>query len=103
MTEFMKPGRSDQDYPDFAAVAGRRALEDAAIPYSAVDQCAVGYCYGESTAGQRAVYALGMSGIPIYNVNNNCATGSSALFMAREFIRGGISECCLALGFEKME
>merc|ERR1719440_1021428 len=103
MTEFMKPGKGEGDYPDFAEEAGKRALADACISYKDVDQVAVGYCYGESTSGQRAVYALGMTGIPIYNVNNNCATGSSALFMARQFVEGGLSECCMALGFEKME
>ena len=58
---------------------------------------------GDSTCGQRALYPLGMTGIPIYNVNNNCATGSTALFMASQFISGGIVDCVLALGFEKME
>lgn len=103
MTKFEKPGRTDVDYPDFAKVAGERALADACIPFTEIDQAAVGFCYGESTSGQRAIYALGMTGIPIYNVNNNCATGSSAMYMARQFVQGGISECCMALGFEKME
>ena len=64
---------------------------------------AVGYCFGDSTAGQRAVYELGLTGVPVYNVNNNCATGSTALFMAKQFVAGGIADCALALGFEKME
>lgn len=81
-----------------ARIAATRALTDATVAYSEVEQVAVGYCYGDSTCGQRAVYQLGMSGIPIYNVNNNCATGSTALYMARQFIQGGISECVLALG-----
>jgi sterol carrier protein 2 len=63
----------------------------------------VGYCYGESTCGERAVYQLGLTGIPIYNVNNNCATGSTALFMAKQFVEGGLVDCAMALGFEKME
>jgi len=103
MTKFEKPGESGKDYPEFAKEAGERALADACIDYKEIDQVAVGYCYGESTSGQRAVYQLGMTGVPIYNVNNNCATGSSALFMARQFVAGGISDCCMALGFEKME
>lgn len=44
-----------------------------------------------------------MTGIPVYNVNNNCATGSTALMMARQFVEGGASDCVLALGFEKMQ
>ena len=103
MTKFEKPGSKDWDYPDMAKLAGSRALEDAGIAYDLVEQAAVGYCYGESTAGQRAVYTLGLTGIPIYNVNNNCATGSTALFMSKQFVEAGIADCVLALGFEKME
>lgn len=105
MTKFMKPGvKNSRDYPDLAKEAGQKALEDAQIPYSAVEQAYVGYVYGESTSGQRAIYhSLGLTGIPIINVNNNCSTGSTALFMARQLIQGGLAGCALALGFEKME
>jgi len=103
MTKFEKPGAKAWDYPDMAREAGTRALEDAGISFDAIDQIAVGYCYGDSTAGQRAVYELGITGVPIYNVNNNCSTGSTALFMAKQFIEGGLADCTLALGFEKME
>ncbi|XP_060087815.1 sterol carrier protein 2 [Heteronotia binoei] len=105
MTKFEKPGsREDFDYPNMAEEAGQKALADAGIPYSAVEQAYVGYVYGDSTCGQRAVYhSLGLTGIPIVNVNNNCATGSTALFMARQLIQGGLANCVLALGFEKME
>ena len=86
-----------------AKEAGEKALADAGVAYDLIEQACVGYCYGDSTCGQRAVYTLGLTGIPIYNVNNNCATGSSALFMAKQFIEGGLADCVLALGFEKME
>jgi acetyl-CoA acyltransferase len=103
MTKFEKPGSRDWDYPDMAHESGTKALEDAGIPYEAVEQAFVGYCYGDSTSGQRGVYGLGLTGIPVVNVNNNCSTGSTALFMARQAIRGGLADCVLALGFEKME
>jgi sterol carrier protein 2 len=103
MTKFEKPGSKDWDYPDMAKEAGSKALADAGIAYDAVEQAAVGYCYGDSTCGQRAVYQLGLTGIPVYNVNNNCATGSTALFMGKQFVEGGLADCVLALGFEKME
>jgi sterol carrier protein 2 len=103
MTKFEKPGaREGWDYPDMALEAGTKALEDSRIPYSEIDQACVGYVYGESTSGQRAVYGLGLTGIPVYNVNNNCSTGSTALFMAKQLIEGGLADCVLALGFEKM-
>ncbi|XP_036034989.1 non-specific lipid-transfer protein [Onychomys torridus] len=105
MTKFMKPGgQNSRDYPDMAKEAGQKALADAQIPYSTVEQACVGYVYGDSTCGQRAIYhSLGLTGIPIINVNNNCSTGSTALFMARQLIQGGVADCVLALGFEKME
>ncbi len=103
MTKFEKPGSKEGDYPDWAKEAGTKALADAGLGFDAVEQVAVGYCYGDSTAGQRAVYEIGITGVPIYNVNNNCSTGSTALFMAKQFVEGGLAECSMALGFEKME
>jgi acetyl-CoA acetyltransferase len=85
-----------------AAAAGRQALADAGVVYDAVQQAYVGYVYGDSTSGQRAVYPLGMSGIPVFNVNNNCSTGSTALYLARQAIASGAADCVLALGFEQM-
>jgi sterol carrier protein 2 len=86
-----------------AREAGTKALADAGLKITDVEQAAVGYCYGDSTCGERAFYELGHTGIPIYNVNNNCSTGSTALFMAKQFVEGGLAECAMALGFEKME
>ncbi len=103
MTKFDKPGTKEGDYPEWAAEAARKALDDAGVDYDKVEQAVAGYCYGESTSGQRAIYALGLTGIPVMNVNNNCSTGSSALYMARQAVRGGLADCALALGFEKME
>ncbi|XP_015975820.2 non-specific lipid-transfer protein isoform X1 [Rousettus aegyptiacus] len=104
MTKLMKPEAEDsREYPDLAKEACERALADAQIPYSKVEQACVGYVYGDSASGQRAIYhSLGLTGIPIVNVNNNCSTGSTALFMAKQLIQGGVADCVLALGFEKM-
>lgn len=103
MTKFEKPGGRDWDYPDMARESGTKALADAGIAYQEVEQAYVGYVYGESTSGQRAVYELGLTGIPVVNVNNNCSTGSTALFLAAQAVRGGAVDCALALGFEKMQ
>jgi acetyl-CoA acetyltransferase len=102
MTKFQKPGASDE-YNVMAAKAARAALEDAKVQYKDVQSAYVGYVFGDSTCGQRSVYELGMTGIPVFNVNNNCSTGSTALMLAKQAIEGGIYECVLALGFEKME
>ena len=104
MTKFEKPGRREGwDYPDMARESGTNALADAGIDYREIEQGFVGFCSGDSTSGQRALYELGMTGIPIVNVNNNCSTGSTALFLAAQAIRGGLADCVLALGFEKMQ
>ncbi len=103
MTKFDKPGTKQGDYPDWAKEAGSKALADAGIPYGDVEEVYAGYCYGDSACGQRAIYSLGLTGIPVINVNNNCSTGSSALYMARRAVKGGLSDVALALGFEKME
>ncbi len=103
MTKFEKPGSKEWDYPDMVLEAGTKALEDAGIDYKEIEQAFVGYCYGDSTAGQRAIYGLGLTGIPVVNVNNNCSTGSSALYMARQAVKGGLCDCAIAVGFEKME
>src|SRR6188508_2622368 len=103
MTKFDKPGTKEGDYPDWAKEAGGKALADAGIPYEDVEQAYAGYVYGDSTAGQRAVYGLGLTGIPVVNVNNNCSTGSTALFLARQAVASGIAGCALAIGFEKMQ
>ncbi|GAA6012058.1 hypothetical protein JCM10207_005113 [Rhodosporidiobolus poonsookiae] len=100
-TAFSKP-RNERDYHELAVEAATKALLDAGLNYDDVEQAFAGYVYGDSTCGQRALYALGMTGIPIVNVNNNCSTGSSALWLARQAIEYGVSECVLALGFEKM-
>ena len=104
MTTFEKPGRREGwDYPVMARESGSNALADAAIGYRSVEAAYVGYVYGESTAGQRAVYELGMTGVPVVNVNNNCSTGSTALFLATQAVRFGQYDSTLALGFEKMQ
>ncbi|GGX12210.1 lipid-transfer protein [Streptomyces chryseus] len=103
MTKFEKPESRDWQYWDMAKEAGARSLADAGTTYDEVQQVVAGYCFQASTAGQRAAYELGLSGVPVYNVNNNCATGSTALMTARQFVEGGLSDCVLALGFEKMK
>ena len=101
MIPFVKPGTSST-YQEMGEQAVRLALEDSGATYDQVQQVYAGYVYGDSTSGQATVYRLGMSGIPVINVNNNCSTGSTALFLARQAIEGGVAECVLALGFEQM-
>jgi acetyl-CoA acetyltransferase len=101
MIPFAKPGASET-YDVMGAVAAKAALADAGVPYDDVQHAYVGYVYGDSTAGQKTLYHVGMSGIPVFNVNNNCSTGSTALFLARQAVESGTVDCALALGFEQM-
>jgi acetyl-CoA acetyltransferase len=102
MVKFGKPGKSDP-YNVMASGAARTALADAGIDYGDVQQAYAGYVFGDSTCGQRALYELGQTGIPIFNVNNNCSTGSSAIMLGAQAIRGGAVDCVLVVGFEQME
>jgi acetyl-CoA acetyltransferase len=101
MIPFRKPG-DHPPYYEMGAKAARLALADAGVGYAEVQQAYVGYVYGDSTSGQRALYDVGLSGVPIINVNNNCSTGSTALYLARQAILAG-ADCVLALGFEQMK
>ena len=102
MIPFTKPGAS-KPYDEMGAEATTLALRDAGLEYGQVQQAVVGYVFGESTSGQAALYRVGLSGIPVFNINNNCSTGSSALFLARQMVASGTVECALALGFEQMQ
>ena len=101
MTKFIKP-RGKVDYTELGFEAGVKALLDAHINYDDVDQGVACYCYGDSTCGQRVFYQFGMTQIPIYNVNNNCSTGSTGLAMARTLCASGAADCVMVVGFEKM-
>jgi len=101
MIPFTKPGQSE-DWDVMAEKAVRLALADAGIGYELIQQAYAGYVYGDSTAGQSALYRVGITGIPIVNVNNNCSTGSTALYLARQMVELGAADCVLAVGFEQM-
>lgn len=122
--QFEKPGRRENfDYPQMVKESVTKALADAKIDYTEIQQACCGYVSGirfsienhfcivnsmfyytgDSTSGQRALYEVGMTGIPVYNVNNNCSTGATALILAKQLIETGNNDCVLAVGFEKMQ
>lgn len=101
MIPFQKPGAS-APYDEMGAAAVGAALADAGVGFADVQQAYAGFVYGDSTSGQRVLYRVGMTGIPIVNVNNNCSTGSTALFLARQAVESGVVDCALAVGFEQM-
>lgn len=101
MVKFVKPG-THEPYEIMASKAIRAALADAGIPYDEIRQAYASYVFGDSACGQAALYRVGMTGIPLFNVNNNCSSGSSALFLARQAVLSGSVDCALAFGFEEM-
>jgi sterol carrier protein 2 len=101
MVPFAKPGKHEP-YEIMAGKAIRNALADAGIDFTEVQQAYASYVYGDSTCGQTALYGVGMSGIPVINVNNNCSSGSTALFLARQAVQSGAVDCALAFGFEEI-
>jgi len=101
MTPFTTP-KAKIPYTEMGPTAARDALKDAGIEYQEIEQAYTGWVYGDSCAGEKVVYKLGLTGIPIFNVNNNCSTGSNALLLARQAVGAGIVECALAVGFEQM-
>lgn len=101
MVKFCKPSASPY-YDDMAAQAAKSALKDAGLAYGEIEQAYVGYAIGDTTSGQQCLYPIGLSGIPIINVNNACASGSTALFLARQAVESGAVDVALAVGFEQM-
>jgi acetyl-CoA acetyltransferase len=101
MTPFTRIG-GPVAYPSLVTTAVGAALADAGIGYERVERAAAGYVFQPSAAGQRALYDVGLTGLPVVNVNNNCATGSTALMLAREWVQSGLADVALAVGFEQM-
>src|SRR5690606_20523674 len=102
MGRFSTP-RKSAPYDQIAEEAIRTALADADLSLTDINQAYAGYVYGDSTSGQNSLYRVGMTGVPVVNVNNNCASGSSALWLARQAVASGAAECVLAFGFEQMQ
>jgi sterol carrier protein 2 len=102
LTQFIKP-RQLRAYPELGFEAGVKAMLDAQITYDDVEMGVACYCFGDTTSGQRVFYQFGMTGIPIYNTNNACATGSTGLHLARTLVRNGAADCVLVIGFEQMQ
>jgi acetyl-CoA acetyltransferase len=102
MIKFVKPGLQ-KPFRVMAADAVRGAIGDAGIDERLIEQAYGSYVYGDSTCAQHALYDVMQTGIPVINVNNNCASGSTAIFLARQAVESGAVDCALAFGFEEMQ
>ncbi|KAJ3290547.1 hypothetical protein HDU79_003162 [Rhizoclosmatium sp. JEL0117] len=101
-TKFLRPLSHSKEYHQLAKEAAAKALEDSRIPYAQVKAAVASYCYGDPSSGQRAMYELGMTGIPIFNCNSYCSSGSSAIMLGKNLVQSGNHDCVLVVGFEKM-
>jgi sterol carrier protein 2 len=102
MVPFATP-RTARPYDELAEAAVIAALADAGVDFEQIQQSYGGYVYGDSTSAQRVIYRVAQTGIPVINVNNNCSTGSTALWLARQAVESGAADCVLAFGFEQMQ
>src|SRR3989442_6795384 len=75
MTKFE---RGDKDFTDLVKEAATDALGMAGVTPDKFEQAFAGYVNGMSCQGQRALYYMGLGGIPAYNLHSYCSTGSSA-------------------------
>ena len=100
MTKFE---RCEREFTDLVQEAVTDALKMASVTPDKLEQAYAGYVNGMSTQGQRALYTMGIGGMPVYNVHNYCSTGSSALHLGYQAIASGMNECVLTFGFEKMQ
>lgn len=101
MTPFSKPALGAR-FEEMGEAAVRSALINAGLDYADIQEAWCAYTMGDTSCGQRVLYGLGLTGLPIFNVNNSCASGSTALFMARRAVASGQVDCALAVGFEQM-
>src|SRR5499426_1066466 len=100
MTKFE---RCEREFTELVQEAVTGALEMSGVGPEHFEQAFAGYVNGMSTQGQRALYGMGIGGLPVYNVHNYCSTGSTALHLGYQAIASGMNECVLAFGFEKMQ
>jgi acetyl-CoA acetyltransferase len=93
----------ERDVPDLGGEAALIALKDAGLGIKDVEMLAAG-CLFQSNAmvGQRILQAIGQTGIPVINVANACATGSTAFRQAWLGVASGEHEVALAVGVEQM-
>jgi len=101
MTPFVKPGKNES-FDRMAEIAIRSAVQDAGIDFALVEEAAAGWAMGDSCCGQEALYRVGLTGIPVQNVENACASGSTAVYLARRAVESGEADVALAVGFEQM-
>lgn len=100
MTPFGK--HPDVSAEALAQTAVLEAIEDAGIERRSIEAAYVGSVFQGSLAGQRVLKDLGMTGMPIINLENACSSGATALSQAWMAVATGQVETALVIGLEKL-
>jgi len=93
-------GRPLKEFYDLGSEAILRALKDAGMEWKDIQEafCASVYC--GTAAGHQTIEKIGMTGIPIVNIENACSSGSSAFRLAYQAIAAELYDVVIAVGFE---
>jgi acetyl-CoA acetyltransferase len=92
----------DVSLPELGAVAVRQALEQAGVEKGGFQAAFCATAYGGVATGHRVLGRLGMTGMPIVDVEAGCASGAAALMLAASSVRAGQYDTVLVFGVEKM-
>jgi acetyl-CoA acetyltransferase len=92
----------DKSAVEMGVEAVRAALSEAGVGRGGFQAAYCGTVYTGVAAGHKVLTALGMTGMPITNVEAGCASGGAALALGVESIRCGRYDCVLVFGMEKM-
>lgn len=87
---------------DLASPAVRAAMAEANVDRKDIQAAWCGTALGGMMAGQRALKPLGMTGIPIANMENACASSATAFHTAWTAVAAGMYDCALVIGVEKL-
>jgi acetyl-CoA acetyltransferase len=103
-TGMIKFGRyPEKTVPELGADAALIALKDAGITIKDVELFASGNLYqANAMIGQRILQQIGQTGVPVINVSNACATGSTAFREAFMAVASGMYDVAMAVGVEQM-
>ena len=100
MTPFRK--KYDMNLSEIAQEAVVAALRDAGFDRNRVEAVYSGSAWGGSLLGQRILRDLGMTGVPLVNIENACSSGSSALHLGWTAVAQGMYDAVLVIGSEKL-
>jgi len=95
-------GRESREYYDLGSEAIITALKDADMQWPEIQGAFCGSVYCGTGSGHSVIEKVGLTGIPIVNVENACSSGISALRLAYQLVGSGVYDILIAMGFESM-